>query len=143
MFVCRTAPITHRKNKRVLQEANHLIEIHRKRHKGSRPYILSVKLKPPVKFFIDDFHYHLNNKGLLDRIGCYRLIPCVFELLKFTEEWPPKKGTGENYYVLTGQTPDGKYFEVIIRKEAENYVLQSLYPCKRKPMCFYAVAETL
>jgi hypothetical protein len=130
MFVCRIVPIAHRKNNRVLQEANQIIEKHRKKCAGSRPYILSAKLKTKVKFFIDDFHYHLDNKSLPNRVERYRLIPCVFELLKFTEEWPPRKGTGENCYMLTGQTPDGKCFEVIIRKEAENFVLQSLYPTK-------------
>ncbi len=96
---------------------------------GGRPYIMSAKLKPPVKFFIDDFHYHLDKKPLLDRVSRYRLMPCVFELLRFTEEWP-EKGSGENYYVFTGQTPDGTYFKVVVRRENPNYVLQTIYPFK-------------
>jgi hypothetical protein len=129
MFVCRTAPIVHRKDKRVLQAANHIIEVHRKKHTGSKPYILATKLKPPVKFFIDDFHYHLNNKSLNDKVERYRLIPCVFELLKFTDKLPQEKGSGKDNYVFRGQTPGGDCFTVVVRQETGgNYTLQSIHP---------------
>jgi hypothetical protein len=132
MFLCRKAPIAHRQNKRVFQEVRSMIEFFGRKVSqkgGGRPYIMSAKLKPPVKFFIDDFHYHLDKKPLLVRVSRYRLVPCVFELLRFTKQWP-EKGTGENYYAFTGQTPDGTCFKVVVRRENPNYVLQTIYPFK-------------
>jgi hypothetical protein len=53
------------------------------------------------------------------------LIPCVFELLRFTRD-EPTLSREKNYY-LEGITADEKKFKVIVRKERSGYVLQSFF----------------
>jgi len=78
------------------------------------------------KVFIDDFHFHIDSKSPEDRIGRYRVVPCVRELLRRTTDCPVMTPHGN--LELKGKTPDGQGFTVIIRPEKKGGVLQSFYP---------------
>ncbi|AFM23715.1 hypothetical protein Desti_0997 [Desulfomonile tiedjei DSM 6799] len=129
MYQCKSQPITARKNKRVIEEARRFIAEWRAESRASRPCVRVRLFGRKERVFIDDFHYHIEKKSPADMIGRYRLVPCVKELLKHSEEKPVinEKGNWE----LEGVTPDGKVFRVIIRPEKRGGCLQSFYPVRK------------
>lgn len=73
----------------------------------------------------DTFERHLDKKEIRNMAGRYSLTPCVFELLKFSND-QPQYSEGHNYF-LTGKTPCGKDFKVIVRKKRDGYVLRTYF----------------
>lgn len=126
VYQCKTPPIGHRKDQRVIFEAKSLIRQWREDSPGSRPYVRVKFLGRKGRVFIDDFHYHFDKgKRLRDRVGRYRLVPCVQELLKNTTAEPVITENGN--LLLFGATPDGQRFCVIVRPEKKGGALQSFY----------------
>jgi len=78
------------------------------------------------RVFIEDVHYHIDAKNFRDMVGRYRLLPCVWELLKHSRDTPEPTKRGN--LKLVGMTPEGERFAVIIRPEKGGGVLQSFYP---------------
>ena len=127
MYQCKTHPIQSRKAKRVIAEANRLLSSRRQASRGSRPYVRVKFLgKGRKRVFIEDVHYHIDEKSFRDMVGRYRLLPCVWELLRHTTDTPEPTPRGN--LKLIGMTPEGESFAVIIRPEKEGGVLQSFYP---------------
>jgi len=128
MFFCRQESLTSNDPSKILKEARKIIEEIRDKCRENGHTTLFIKssgLKSKPKFYIEDFHYHIESKWLHDMEGRYSLIPCVFELLRFTRD-EPTLSREKNYY-LEGITADEKKFKVIVRKERSGYVLQSFF----------------
>jgi len=133
MFTCRKESLGIAPSSEVLKKARQIIKEYRskclskaqsEKKKGyTRPFIKSVKTR--TKFYIDDFHYHINAKPYDDMVRRYSLIPCVFELLQFTKE-KPVYSDKDNYYFL-GISANNENFKVIVRKEKGGYALQSFH----------------
>jgi len=126
MYQCTTPPIALRTNKRILREAYWFMKMWRAESKGSRPHVRVKFLGRKQRVFIDDFHYHIEVKGLENMVGRYRLFPCVRELVKHSTDIPVE--TSDGNLMLEGMTPDGEKFRVIVRPEKRGGCLQSFYP---------------
>lgn len=126
MYKCKSFPIRARKAKRTIEQARRFIEQWRKESRGSRPYVRVICGGLKGKVFIDDFHYHIEDKDYGDMVGRYRLVPCVRELLRKTRDVPT--ATADGNLMLDGITRDGTRFRVIIRPEKRGGCLQSFYP---------------
>jgi hypothetical protein len=126
MYHCKTPPISSRKSGRVVAEARRLIKEWRRESPGSRPYVKVKFLGGRQKVFIDDFHYHIESKNLRDKVGRYRLVPCVMELLRNSIDAP--RLTEDGNLMLEGLTVEGVRFRVVIRPERTGGCLQSFYP---------------
>jgi hypothetical protein len=104
--------------------ARRLIDEERENAKGYKiPFIKGHKTK--IKYYINVFHRHFDEKEYTDVVGRYRLTPCVFELLRFTKD-KPEFSEGKNYYLL-GMSGCGKDFKVIVRKKGDGYVLRTYF----------------
>jgi len=125
MYQCKTSEINAGSNNRVIEQARKFIEEWRSECSGSKPYVRVKFLGKKQRVFIDDFHYHIEDKNLKDKAGRYRLIPCVKELLKHSSDEPSI--TNDGNLMLQGQTPTGDKFKVIIRPEKKGGCLQSFY----------------
>jgi len=125
MYQCKTPPIHSRKAKRVIAEANRLLSSWRMGSRGSRPCIRAKFLGKKQRIFIEDVHYHIDEKSFKDMVGRYRLLPCVGELLRHTRDTP--ESTPHGNLKLIGMTPEGDRFAVIVRPEKGGGVLQSFY----------------
>jgi len=125
MYQCKTEPIASRKTKRVIAEAHKIMREWRAESTGSRPYVRVRFLGRKGRVFIDDFHYHIEIKPFKDMVGRYRLLPCVRELLKNTDDTPTM--TEDGNWMLEGMTPGGETFQVIIRPEKKGGCLQSFF----------------
>jgi hypothetical protein len=126
MYQCRTPQISSNKAGRVVAKGLRIIKEWRAKSPGSRPYIRVRFLGRKGRVFIDDFHYHIDAKPFWDRVGRYRLLPCVRELLAHSTDSP--ETTSHGNLSLDGVTADGTKFRVIIRPEEKGGVLQSFYP---------------
>lgn len=135
VFVCRSETINAQPQK-ILREAKRLIKEARKAcvdklkadgTKGNiRAFIRSTRPKKE-KFYIDDFHYHIEEShDFSDMVGRYRFMPCVFELIRFSKN--EFISTEKDNYALWGLSADNLGFQVIVRKEKSGYALQSFFP---------------
>ncbi|MBM3300541.1 MAG: hypothetical protein FJY85_11355, partial [Deltaproteobacteria bacterium] len=81
-----------------------MIERWREASPGSKPCV-RVKCEGfSGKVFIDDFHYHIENKDYGEMVRRYRLVPCVRELLRKTTDQPID--TKDGNFMLDRTTPD-------------------------------------
>ncbi len=124
MYDCTTETIESEKIDEVLNIARRMIEEEKEKNTGrKKPFIKGHKTK--LKYYIDAFERHLDKKEIRNMAGRYSLTPCVFELLRFSND-KPEYSEGHNYF-LVGKTPCGKEFKVIVRKKGDGYVLRSYF----------------
>lgn len=124
MYNCTKEIIESEKIDEVLAIARRIIEEEKEKCSArKRPLIKGHKTK--IKYYIDTFERHLDKKEIRNMAGRYSLTPCVFELLKFSND-QPQYSEGHNYF-LTGRTPCGKDFKVIVRKKSAGYVLRTYF----------------
>lgn len=140
MYHCQNKVLNGGSNESIVKSARNYIDQIRENFYSSkgvkggrdyrRPYIRGHRTR--IKYFIDDFHYHFDEKYLPDVVGRLSLTPCVFELLQFTSDIPRVSKKKKRNYFLEGTTPCGSSFKVIVRKEKDKnkqvgYTLQSYF----------------
>jgi hypothetical protein len=124
MYICTKGVINCEIADEILSIARRLIDEEREKEKDYKiPLIKGHKTK--IKYYINVFHRHFDEKEYKDVVGRYSLTPCVFELLRFTRD-KPEFSEGKNYFLL-GRSGCEKDFKVIVRKDKDGYVLRSYF----------------